>query len=103
MKKIGLSILGVLIMIITSSLYYVDRIICAILPWFEVISLYEWRPRPFDMKSIKKEFPELDEESYIQISETRKKMRFENIKNSIIRILAIISVWYIVKLIIWLV
>lgn len=89
MKKLLLILAGIIITFIGMVTYYIDRIICAVLPWFEVLSFEEWKPKSIDMNDIKKQYG-LEYEDLEDIQAHRKLTRYDNIKFSLIRI-AVIS------------
>lgn len=101
-KNIFAGILLAVIYLSAATIYYIDRIICAVLPWFEVKSISDWQPKSTELSDIRKEFPHLSTEHCIEIKQSRIAMKYEEVKNSLIRIGAIttgIIVYEMVKMI----
>src|SRR5687768_2287551 len=70
LKNIG----AVILIILLSIVYMIDRVILVILPWVEVKPLQEWLPKNTDPDDIKKEFPYMSDEAIQEMVDTRKFM-----------------------------
>lgn len=71
LKNIG----AVILIILLSIVYMIDRVILVFIPWVEVKPIRDWMPKNTEPGDIKKEFPYMSDEAIQEMVDTRKFMR----------------------------